>query len=81
MANADLYAAEAAGQCKADLLRLEILWAHSGFYIDADMVSVVGATRGARGDLHPLLELAERRAGASGNALLIGDEPDTEDKP
>ncbi|GAB0490388.1 hypothetical protein MMPV_001625 [Pyropia vietnamensis] len=81
MANADLYAAEAAWQCKADLLRLEILWTHGGVYVDADMVSVVGATGGARGDLSPLLEAAERHVDASGNAFLIGYEPDTRDKP
>ena len=34
----DLYDKEAMYQCKADLLRLEVLWREGGIYIDADMV-------------------------------------------
>ena len=34
----DLYDQEKMYQCKADLLRLEVLWREGGIYIDADMV-------------------------------------------
>ena len=34
----DLYDQERMYQCKADLLRLEVLWKEGGVYIDADMV-------------------------------------------
>ena len=37
--NRDLYDQERMFQCKADILRLEILWHEGGIYIDADMVN------------------------------------------
>lgn len=38
MINRDLYDGERMWQCKADILRLEILYKLGGVYIDADMV-------------------------------------------
>ncbi len=38
MVNRDLYDQERMFQCKADILRLEILWHEGGIYVDADMV-------------------------------------------
>ncbi|KAA8494817.1 Inositol phosphoceramide mannosyltransferase 3 [Porphyridium purpureum] len=38
MINADLYERETAWQCKADILRLEILYRYGGVYVDADIV-------------------------------------------
>ena len=47
MRNQDLYDEERMYQCKADILRLEILWREGGVYIDADMV-IVGSPTGSR---------------------------------
>lgn len=40
MLNRDIYDEEKDWQCKADILRLEILWRHGGLYLDADLISL-----------------------------------------
>ena len=55
-------------QCKADLLRLEILWREGGIYIDADMVWL-------QKDLQDVLDASKD------TGFFCGYEPDTKDKP
>uniref|UniRef100_A0A7S1EIP6 Alpha 1,4-glycosyltransferase domain-containing protein n=3 Tax=Hemiselmis andersenii TaxID=464988 RepID=A0A7S1EIP6_HEMAN len=55
-------------QCKADILRLEILWREGGVYIDADMVWL-------HKDLQDVLDLCKD------TGFFCGFEPDTKDKP
>uniref|UniRef100_A0A6U5AHR0 Alpha 1,4-glycosyltransferase domain-containing protein n=1 Tax=Hemiselmis andersenii TaxID=464988 RepID=A0A6U5AHR0_HEMAN len=55
-------------QCKADLLRLEILWEEGGIYIDADMVWL-------HKDLQDVLNAGKD------TGFFCGFEPDTKDKP
>lgn len=62
------YDKESMFQCKADLLRLEILWEEGGIYIDADMVWL-------HKDLQHVLDAGK----ATG--FFCGYEPDTKDKP
>lgn len=69
MENQDLYDSEQMWQCKADILRLEVLWRHGGIYIDADMVSVKSRA---------IEELIER---SRETGWSIAYEPDTKDKP
>ncbi|CEL98509.1 unnamed protein product [Vitrella brassicaformis CCMP3155] len=70
MFNRDFYEQERMWQCKADLLRLELLYQHGGIYIDADMVSCGSKC------LDPIIEMAEKDS-----KFLITYEPDTKDKP
>mmetsp|Transcript_21902 Transcript_21902/g.49988 ORF Transcript_21902/g.49988 Transcript_21902/m.49988 type:complete len:845 (+) Transcript_21902:94-2628(+) len=69
MFNEQMYREEKMWQCKADILRLEILWHHGGLYVDADMISVENKS------LNPVLELAKE------TGFAIAYEPDTKDKP
>jgi len=69
MENRELYDSEQMWQCKADILRLEILWRYGGIYIDADMVSVKSRA---------IDELIER---SKETGWSIAYEPDTKDKP
>lgn len=62
------YDKEGMYQCKADLLRLEVLWNEGGVYIDADMIWL-------HKDLQHVLDSGK----ASG--FFCGYEPDTKDKP
>lgn len=68
MMNRDLFDAETAPQCQADILRLEVLYKYGGVYVDADIVSTIK-------DLRPALKDAEK------TGFLITYEPDTKDKP
>lgn len=68
MLNRELYDAESAPQCQADILRLEVLYQYGGVYIDADIVSTVK-------DLRPVLKQAKD------TGFIITYEPDTKDKP
>eukprot|EP00183_Erythrolobus_madagascarensis_P005548 CAMPEP_0185843942 /NCGR_PEP_ID=MMETSP1354-20130828/297_1 /TAXON_ID=708628 /ORGANISM="Erythrolobus madagascarensis, Strain CCMP3276" /LENGTH=863 /DNA_ID=CAMNT_0028543537 /DNA_START=60 /DNA_END=2651 /DNA_ORIENTATION=- len=68
MINQDLYDQERMYQCKADILRLEILYKHGGVYIDADVVSL-------------LKSLDEVLNSADDTKFVISYEPDTKDKP
>mmetsp|Transcript_19919 Transcript_19919/g.79612 ORF Transcript_19919/g.79612 Transcript_19919/m.79612 type:complete len:644 (+) Transcript_19919:629-2560(+) len=68
MINQDLYDMEGMYQCKADLLRLEILYKYGGVYIDADMVSLEKS-------LDKVVSMADD------TKFLIMFEPDTKDKP
>eukprot|EP00927_Polykrikos_kofoidii_P071237 TRINITY_DN67532_c0_g1_i1.p1 TRINITY_DN67532_c0_g1~~TRINITY_DN67532_c0_g1_i1.p1 ORF type:complete len:390 (+),score=46.64 TRINITY_DN67532_c0_g1_i1:94-1263(+) len=68
MLNQRIYDEERMFQCKADILRLEILWRYGGIYIDADIVSIEARS------LDPLLEHGSR----TGFALAY--EPDTPEK-
>lgn len=68
MLNRDLFDAETAFQCQADILRLEVLYEYGGVYVDADIVSTVR-------DLRPALTEANE------TGFLITYEPDTKDKP
>lgn len=68
MLNRELFDAESAPQCQADILRLEVLYEYGGVYIDADIVSTVR-------DLRPAL------ADAADSGFMITYEPDTKDKP
>eukprot|EP00184_Porphyridium_aerugineum_P000202 CAMPEP_0184695982 /NCGR_PEP_ID=MMETSP0313-20130426/3425_1 /TAXON_ID=2792 /ORGANISM="Porphyridium aerugineum, Strain SAG 1380-2" /LENGTH=802 /DNA_ID=CAMNT_0027154521 /DNA_START=114 /DNA_END=2522 /DNA_ORIENTATION=- len=67
MMNRDLYDVEKMYQCKADLLRLEVLYEFGGVYIDADMVSLGK-------DIWPEIEKAGH------TKFMISYEPDTKDK-
>jgi len=69
MFNEQMYREEKMWQCKADILRLEILWHHGGLYVDADMISVDNKS------LNPVLEMAKS------TGFAIAYEPDTKDKP
>ena len=64
----DLYDQEKMYQCKADLLRLEVLWNEGGIYIDADMVWLSK-------DLQDVLDASKD------SGFFCGYEPDTKDKP
>ena len=64
----DLYDQEKMYQCKADLLRLEVLWREGGIYIDADMVWL-------HHDLQDVLDACKS------TGFFCGYEPDTKDKP
>mmetsp|Transcript_8217 Transcript_8217/g.14059 ORF Transcript_8217/g.14059 Transcript_8217/m.14059 type:complete len:755 (+) Transcript_8217:168-2432(+) len=68
MLNRNFYDQEKMYQCKADLLRLEILYEHGGVYIDADMVSL-------KKNLAPIIESGKD------TGFIIAYEPDTKDKP
>lgn len=68
MLNRDIFDAESAPQCQADILRLEVLYEYGGVYIDADIVSTVR-------DLRPALQAANE------TGFMITYEPDTKDKP
>lgn len=68
MINRDLFDQESMWQCKADIMRLEILYKYGGVYIDADMVSLG----------KPLDEVVDS---CKDTGFLIGYEPDTKDKP
>lgn len=68
MINRDLFDKEHAWQCKADIMRLEILYKYGGVYIDADMVSLGKS-------LDHVVESCKD------TGFLIGFEPDTKDKP
>eukprot|EP00741_Cyanophora_paradoxa_P022173 tig00021435_g21405.t1 len=67
MFNRDFYDQEKMYQCKADILRLEILYEHGGVYIDADMVS-----------LKKSIDKAVEMGNETG--FFITYEPDTKDK-
>eukprot|EP00929_Paragymnodinium_shiwhaense_P103602 TRINITY_DN6721_c0_g1_i2.p1 TRINITY_DN6721_c0_g1~~TRINITY_DN6721_c0_g1_i2.p1 ORF type:complete len:650 (+),score=185.62 TRINITY_DN6721_c0_g1_i2:71-2020(+) len=69
MLNEKIYSEERMWQCKADILRLELLWHHGGLYVDADMVSVDTKA------LDPILEMGKE------TGFVIAYEPDTKDKP
>ena len=62
------YDKESMYQCKADLLRLEVLWNEGGIYIDADMVWL-------HKDLQDVLNAGKD------SGFFCGYEPDTKDKP
>ena len=64
----EYYDQEKMYQCKADLLRLEVLWNEGGIYIDADMVW-----------LHK--DLQDVRDAGKKTGFFCGYEPDTKDKP
>jgi mannosyltransferase OCH1-like enzyme len=64
----NLYDKEKMYQCKADLLRLEVLWMEGGVYIDADMVWL-------HKDLQDVLDASKD------TGFFCGYEPDTKDKP
>lgn len=66
--NGDLYEREAMWQCKADLLRLELLYRYGGVYIDADLISLDKP-------LDDVLALAEE------TGFGVSYEADTSDKP
>ncbi|KAA8495534.1 Inositol phosphoceramide mannosyltransferase 3 [Porphyridium purpureum] len=69
MVNRDLYDKEQKYQCKADILRLELLYKYGGVYIDADMVSLGK-------------DLSEVMVDANNSTkFMISYEPDTKDKP
>lgn len=68
MENGDLFDREHMWQCKADLLRLELLYRFGGVYIDADLIS-----------LGKPLEPVREMACASG--FGVSYEADTKDKP
>jgi inositol phosphorylceramide mannosyltransferase catalytic subunit len=68
MINRDLFEEEKMWQCKADIMRLEILYKFGGVYIDADMVSLG----------KPLDAIVDS---CKDTGFLIGYEPDTKDKP
>eukprot|EP00179_Madagascaria_erythrocladioides_P024147 CAMPEP_0198332592 /NCGR_PEP_ID=MMETSP1450-20131203/18388_1 /TAXON_ID=753684 ORGANISM="Madagascaria erythrocladiodes, Strain CCMP3234" /NCGR_SAMPLE_ID=MMETSP1450 /ASSEMBLY_ACC=CAM_ASM_001115 /LENGTH=752 /DNA_ID=CAMNT_0044037053 /DNA_START=77 /DNA_END=2335 /DNA_ORIENTATION=- len=68
MANQDLYDVERMWQCKADILRLEILYQHGGLYVDSDVV-YTGK------NLDDILEMGRE------TGFVITYEPDTKDKP
>lgn len=68
MINRQLFDAESAPQCQADILRLELLYKYGGVYIDADIVSTVR-------DLRPVIKSAQD------TGFMITYEPDTKDKP
>ncbi len=68
MINGDLYDREAMWQCKADLLRLELLYRHGGVYIDADLISLD----------RPLDDVLEQ---AQETGFGVSYEADTKDKP
>uniref|UniRef100_A0A7S1AG96 Alpha 1,4-glycosyltransferase domain-containing protein n=1 Tax=Noctiluca scintillans TaxID=2966 RepID=A0A7S1AG96_NOCSC len=67
--NRDIYEEEHMWQCKADILRLEVLWQHGGLYVDADMISVEGRS------LEKLLDVGRE------TGFVMAYEPDTKDKP
>lgn len=69
MINEQIYTEEKMWQCKADILRLEMLWHHGGLYVDADMISVENKS------LDPIIELGRE------TGWVIAYEPDTKDKP
>uniref|UniRef100_A0A0G4HU47 Uncharacterized protein n=1 Tax=Chromera velia CCMP2878 TaxID=1169474 RepID=A0A0G4HU47_9ALVE len=69
MINQDIYDREAKYQCKADILRLELLYQYGGIYIDADMLALGKS-------LDSAIEVAENNGG-----FAMGYEPDTKDKP
>lgn len=69
MINEQIYTEEKMWQCKADILRLEMLWHHGGMYVDADMISVENKS------LDPIIELGKE------TGWVIAYEPDTKDKP
>jgi len=69
MINRALYAQEEDWQCKADILRLEILWRYGGIYLDADMVSVQHRS------LDPVIECGRP------TGFVLAFEPDTDGKP
>jgi len=64
----EFYDHEQMFQCKADLLRLEVLWNEGGVYIDADMVWL-------HKDLQDVLDAGKD------TGFFCGYEPDTKDKP
>jgi mannosyltransferase OCH1-like enzyme len=68
MINRDLFDQESMWQCKADIMRLEILYKYGGVYIDADMVSLG----------KPLDHVVDS---CKHTGFLMGYEPDTKDKP
>lgn len=67
--NRDIYEEEHMWQCKADILRLEVLWQHAGLYMSADMISVEGRSLGK------LLDVGRE------TGFVMAYEPDTKDKP
>lgn len=67
--NEEFYAHEEMWQCKADLLRLEILYTFGGVYVDADMVSL--GNRSIEGCLQSARE----------TGFGVSFEADTKDKP
>lgn len=68
MMTGELFDRESMWQCKADLLRLELLYRFGGVYIDADMVSLGKS-------------LEEVRASAEATGFGVSYEADTKDKP
>lgn len=68
MVNGDLFDRESMWQCKADLLRLELLYRHGGVYIDADLISLGKS-------LDSVLEMSCE------TGFGVSYEADTKDKP
>ena len=70
MYNQDLFDHETMWQCKADILRLELLWQYGGVYIDSDVIS-----------MQKSLESVIQKTEETQTGFAITYEPDTKDKP